>query len=67
MTKPLSYTVEEAAKLTGLGRTRLYKELKEGRIKAVKLGRRTLIPHASLESWIDDLEAYPAKPVKDDE
>lgn len=59
MKTPISYTVEEAAKLTGLGRTRLYKELKDGRIKALKLGRRTLIPHVSLEDWLNNLETYP--------
>jgi len=55
----LSYTIEEAAKITGLGRTRLYEELNTGRLKGVKAGRRTLIPHSSIEQWLEILETYP--------
>jgi excisionase family DNA binding protein len=57
----LSYTIEEAAKITGLGRTRLYQELNSGRLKGVKAGRRTLIPHAHIQQWLDNLESYPAE------
>lgn len=59
MTNPLSYTIEEATKLTGLGRTRLYEELNSGRLRAVKAGKRTLIPHAAIQEWLQNLEAYP--------
>ncbi len=55
----LSYTIDEAAKITGLGRTRLYEELNTGRLKGVKAGRRTLIPHSSIEQWLETLETYP--------
>lgn len=55
----LSYTIEETSKITGLGRTRLYEELNSGRLKGVKAGRRTLIPHANIIQWLDDLESYP--------
>lgn len=66
MNTPISYTIEEAVKITGLGRTRLYQELKSGRLPAVKLGRRTLIPHSSLQAWLDDLDTYPVDPTKKD-
>jgi excisionase family DNA binding protein len=39
----VSCTVEEACWATGLGRTTLYKLIKEGRIAARKIGRRTVI------------------------
>lgn len=55
----LSYTIEEVSKLTGLGRTRLYEELNTGRLRGVKAGRRTLIPHSSIEQWLGTLETYP--------
>lgn len=60
MKKSLSYSIQEAATLTGLGRTRLYEELNSGRLKGVKAGRRTLIPHACLQEWLASLKAYPA-------
>jgi excisionase family DNA binding protein len=39
----VSCTVEEACWATGLGRTTLYKLIKEGRVTARKIGRRTVI------------------------
>lgn len=39
----VSCTVEEACGATGLGRTTLYKLIKESRIAARKIGRRTVI------------------------
>jgi excisionase family DNA binding protein len=44
----LAYTPDEAAKATGLGRTTIYRLLKEGRLKRVKVGRSTIIPRSSL-------------------
>ena len=55
---PLAYTIKDAVKLTGMSRTRLYEELKSGRLTAKKAGRSTLIPHESLEAWLKNLENY---------
>lgn len=60
----LSYTIEETTKITGLGRTKLYEELKSGRLKGVKAGRRTLILHTSIQQWLENLEDYPPKKVE---
>lgn len=57
-----SYTIAEAAKITGLGRTKIYEELNSGRLKGVKAGRRTLIPHANIQQWLEGLEKYPVEP-----
>jgi hypothetical protein len=35
----LAYTVKDAVKITGMSRTRLYEELKSGRLVAKKVGR----------------------------
>jgi excisionase family DNA binding protein len=51
------YTLDEACRFTGLGRTKLYEEINAGHIKAVKAGRRTLIPIASIIAWIESLPA----------
>jgi excisionase family DNA binding protein len=52
-----SFTIDEAAAATGLGKTRLYEEMHLGRLKAVKAGRRTLIPAASIDAWLANLPA----------
>ena len=52
ITGPLAVGIAEACKLTSLSRSRLYGELREGRLKACKAGRRTLIPLAELHRWL---------------
>lgn len=63
MKKSLAYSVETAADLLGLGRTLLYAELNSGRLKGVKVGRRTLIPESSIQQWLQNLESYPSQNV----
>lgn len=59
MTKEL-FTIGDFAAMTNLGRTRIYELLKRGEVKAVKIGRRTLIRREDAEAWISNLAAYPA-------
>lgn len=47
--KPLTVTVATALSITGLGRTKFYELVKEGRIRTVAIGRRTLVIFADLE------------------
>lgn len=53
--EPKLLTVQAAFRRAGISRTRLYSEIKTGRIVAVKVGRRTLIKLGSLDGWIDSL------------
>jgi excisionase family DNA binding protein len=53
--EPLLMSVEEAADLLRLGRTRMYELVMSGRIVSVKVGRRRLIPRKSLEEFVDGL------------
>ncbi len=50
-----AYSVEEIAQLTGIRRTKLYAEIKAGRLSASKCGRRTLILPAAISGWLKDL------------
>jgi len=52
-TQPLAVTVREACRLTGIGRTLLYDMIRDGRVKALRLGRRRLVTTASLNALID--------------
>ena len=53
--KKLLYSVEEAIKLMGIGRTHLYQQIQEGKLVAVKCGRRTLISGQAIDAWIGNL------------
>lgn len=44
--------VDEAAASLGLGRTALYTEIAEGRLRSVTVGRRRLVPAAAIGEFI---------------
>ena len=50
--EPLAVTIPQACHLTGLARSSIYREIGAGRIKAVKAGKRTLLPMDSLRAWL---------------
>jgi excisionase family DNA binding protein len=47
--QPLTYTVEEAAKLLRIGRNQGYDAAKSGELPTIKFGKRILVPRAALE------------------
>jgi excisionase family DNA binding protein len=51
----LAHSIGGAAKAINCGKTKLYELMAEGRIKAKKLGTKTLIPHSELVSLLDSL------------
>ena len=51
----LLYSTREAREVLGIGQTRLYELLAQGRLKAVKLGGQTKISKAELERFIAEL------------
>jgi excisionase family DNA binding protein len=48
----LTLTVQEALRATGLGRTTLYKLIGSGRVRRVKVGKRTLIRYDDLQKLV---------------
>lgn len=52
-TAPLAYSIAEAARASSLGRTRIYELIAEGRLQARKIGKRNIIPAASLRALIE--------------
>lgn len=55
--RQLAYSPIDACRQLGIGRTTLYEEISAGRLKALKIGARTLIPGASMQAWLDNLPA----------
>ena len=55
--KALAVSPREAARMLGIGVTRLYEELGSGSIPSFHLGRRRLIRIAALEAWMAAREA----------
>lgn len=47
---PITVTVPEALRLSGLGRTKVYELIGNGTLKTVQIGRRRLVVFASLEA-----------------
>ncbi|WP_375410576.1 helix-turn-helix domain-containing protein [uncultured Methylobacterium sp.] len=52
---PLSYGPNDAARVASVGRSTIFEEIKVGRLKARKAGRRTLILHEDLAAWLASL------------
>lgn len=46
-----SYTVAEFIRATGLGRTTVYRLIKDGRIRVMRFGKKFLIPASVVEEF----------------
>ena len=47
--------VNDAATSLGVGRTKIYELIADGQIELVKIGRKSLVPKASLEQFVSKL------------
>lgn len=57
---PLSLSIEESCVATNLGKTKLYEMINSGKLKARKIGKRTIILKDDLDAFLANLEAYPS-------
>jgi excisionase family DNA binding protein len=49
---PRAFAIREFCRRYSVGRTRAYQEIATGRLRAVKVGRRTLITYDDAEAWL---------------
>jgi excisionase family DNA binding protein len=49
----ITVRIKEACRITGIGRSKLYELIAEGKINVVKVGAMTLIPVDSLKALTD--------------
>jgi len=52
-TPKLAYSIREACTASSLGKTTIYSLIAAGRLKAVRVGSRTVIPAGSLRALIN--------------
>jgi len=52
-TEKLTLTVDETAKILGIGRQLAYNRVKTGEIPVIKIGRRLLVPRKALERLLE--------------
>jgi len=52
--EPMALSINDTAKTLSLGRTTIYAMIADGRLEAIKLGRRTLIKVASVRRLLGD-------------
>ncbi|RIK16416.1 MAG: ethanolamine utilization protein EutA [Acidobacteria bacterium] len=56
----LLHPIPDAATVLGIGRSTLYELIAAGKIRTVKIGRRTLIAQDELERYVRELGQVPA-------
>lgn len=49
---PAAYSPREAAKVCGIGLTTLYAERNAGRLRMLKVGRRSLVTVDAIQAWL---------------
>lgn len=60
--QPLTVTVAQARKLSGLGLTKTYQLINSGALETTKIGSRTLITYRSLKKLLLPPESVPEVP-----
>ena len=53
---PQAYDVRSFCTAYGISRSFAYVEIKAGRLKTLKAGRRTLIPRQAADDWLNGLD-----------
>jgi excisionase family DNA binding protein len=48
-----AFSIDEFCNSYSVGKTTAYEEISSGRLHAVKVGRRTLIPEKSASDWLN--------------
>ena len=52
-TERMTFTVEEARRVLGIGRSSTYQAIKDGAIPSLRIGRLVLVPRAAIERMLE--------------
>jgi excisionase family DNA binding protein len=58
----LALTIIEVAKAVSVGRSKVFEEIREGRLKAIKVGRSTRVSLGDLQAWLESRPVVVPKP-----
>ncbi|MGA8693936.1 MAG: helix-turn-helix domain-containing protein [Xanthobacteraceae bacterium] len=50
-----AFSIAEFCRRYGVGRTKVYEELRQGRLRARKIGRRTIVTKDDADDWLQQL------------
>lgn len=53
---PRAYSIEDAARQVGVGRTLMFDLVRRGQVRSVQLGRRRVIPASELDRLLGEVE-----------
>jgi excisionase family DNA binding protein len=59
----LALSIPEFCTAVGIGRSRTYEEIKAGRLRILKCGRRTLIAREAVTEWLGQLSGTSNTPA----
>jgi excisionase family DNA binding protein len=48
----IGYSIPEAVQASSVGRSSIYEEIRAGNLRAIKIGRRTVILADDLKAWL---------------
>lgn len=51
---PLAYRMKDAERVFGVSKSKLYQLAADGKLKLIRVGGRTLVPHSELQRLIDE-------------
>lgn len=51
-----AYTISHMCKVYSTSRSKIYEQIKQGKLKVTKLGRKTLIDVQDAEAWFESLK-----------
>ena len=52
----MAHSIEEAAEITNVGRTKIYEAIRNNELRTLKVGRRRLVRTEALRDWLRRLE-----------
>lgn len=55
---PAAFAVRDFCQWANISRSSFYKEVNAGRLKPVKLGKKTLVPIVEAKRWLSALPGY---------
>lgn len=50
--KPITVTIDDTSRITGLGNTKIYELIAQGRLETLTIGRRRLVLFRSIEALL---------------